>query len=62
MIVTFPGHTHLFLSATSHVNCIDDLINVGYLTECLYQVMMTLHFLNDIINDVESTRKTITTS
>ena len=24
---------------------------------CLYQVMMTLHFLNDITNDAESTQK-----
>ena len=29
-----------------------DLINVSYLTECyLYQVMMTLHFLNDVAID-----------
>ena len=34
------------------------LINVSYLTACyLYQVMMTLHFLNDIANDAESTQK-----
>ena len=40
-----------------------DLINVGYLTEeDLYQVMMTLHFLNDVVNDIESTRKSINTS
>ena len=24
---------------------------------CLYQVMMTLHFLNDVANDAESTQK-----
>ena len=24
---------------------------------CLYQVIMTLHFLNDIANDAESTQK-----
>ena len=30
-----------------------NLINVSYLTACyLYQVMMTLHFLNDIANDL----------
>ena len=23
---------------------------------CLYQVMMTLHFLNDVVNDAESTQ------
>ena len=28
-----------------------NLINVSYLTACyLYQVMMTLHFLNDVAN------------
>ena len=33
-----------------------NLINVSYLTACyLYQVMMTLHFLNDVANDAEST-------
>ena len=32
-----------------------DLINVSYVTACyLYQVMMTLHFLNDVANDAES--------
>ena len=32
-----------------------NLINVSYLTACyLYQVMMTLHFLNDVANDAES--------
>ena len=36
----------------------NNLINVSYLTACyLYQVMMTLHFLNDIANDVELTQK-----
>ena len=35
-----------------------DLINVSYLTACyLYQVMMTLHFLNDVANYAESTQK-----
>ena len=29
---------------------------------CLYQVMMTLHFLNDITNDTESTQKSKITS
>ena len=34
------------------------LINVSYLTACyLHQVMMTLHFLNDVANDTESTQK-----
>ena len=34
-----------------------NLINVSYLTACcLYQVMMTLHFFNDIANDAESTQ------
>ena len=35
-----------------------NLINVSYLTACyLYQVMMTLHFLNAVANDAESTQK-----
>ena len=35
-----------------------DLINVSYLTACyLYQVMMTLQFLNDVAYDAESTQK-----
>ena len=49
--------TH-FLSVTSHINCIVArcLINVVYLTACcLYQVMMTLHFLSDVAYDAEST-------
>ena len=34
-----------------------DLIKVSYLTVCyLYQVMITLHFLNDVTNDAESTQ------
>ena len=35
-----------------------NLINVSYLMACyLYQVMMTLHFFNDVPNDAESTQK-----
>ena len=35
-----------------------NLIKVSYLTACyLYQVMMTLHFLNDVAYDAESTQK-----
>ena len=35
-----------------------NLINVSYLMACyLYQVMMILHFLNDVANDAESTKK-----
>ena len=34
-----------------------DLISFSYLTACyLYQVMMTLHFLNDVAYDAESTQ------
>ena len=34
-----------------------NLINVSYLTACyIYQVMMKLHFLNDVANDAESTQ------
>ena len=40
-----------------------NLINVSYLTACyLYKVMMTLHFLNDVANDAESTQKSKITS
>ena len=40
-----------------------NLINVSYLTACcLYQVMMTLHFLNGAANDAESTQKSKITS
>ena len=55
----------LYLSVTSHTNCIVArcLINVVYLTACcFYQVMMTLHFLNDVANDAESTQKSKITS
>ena len=47
------------LLVTIHINCgvARYLINVGYLTMCLYQVMMTLHFLYDVVNDAESTQK-----
>ena len=40
------------------INCIAArcLINVVY-SMCLYQVMMTLHFLKDVSNDPESTQK-----
>ena len=35
-----------------------NLINVSNLTACyLYQVMMTLHFLNDVAKDAETTPK-----
>ena len=54
-----------FLSVTSRINCIVArcLINVVYLTACcLYQVMITLHFLNDVANDAESTYKSKMTS
>ena len=35
-----------------------NLIHVSYLTACyLYQVMMTLQFLNDVANDTELTQK-----
>ena len=53
------------LSVTSRINCIVArcLVNVVYLTACcLYQVMMTLHFLNDVANDAESTQKSKITS
>ena len=40
-----------------------NLINVSYLTACyLYQVMMTLDFLNVVANDAESIQKSKITS
>ena len=56
---------YIYLSVTSHINCFVArcLINVVYLTACcLYQVMMTLHFLSDVANDAESTQKSKITS
>ena len=53
------------LSVTPNINELfqHNLINVSYLTACyLYQVMMTLHFLNDVANDAESTQKSRITS
>ena len=43
----------LILTALLYV----DLINIAYLTGCVYQVIMTLHFLNDVVSDVESNTK-----
>ena len=61
-----PFHAEYFyLSVTSYINCIVArcLINIVYLTACcLYQVMMTLHFLSDVTNDAESTQKSKITS
>ena len=51
--------SHLILTQLFQHN----LINVSYLMACyLYQVMMTLHFLNDVANDAESTQKSKSTS
>ena len=44
------------ISVTSHINCIvaqchdERCLSHGM---CLYQLIMTLHFLNDVINDIE---------
>ena len=40
------------------------LLNIVYLATymCLYQVMMTLHFFNDVANDAESIPKSKITS
>ena len=57
-----PGQEWYFILS---VTCIVArcLINVVDLTACyLYQVMMTLHFLNDVANDAESTYKSKITS
>ena len=53
------------LSVTANIYWLfqHNLINVSYLTACyLYQVMMTLYFLNDVANDAESTQKSKITS
>ena len=52
-----------FLSVTSHINCctLPDK-RCLYQCMCLYQVMITLHFLNDVANDAASTQKLIITS
>ena len=58
-------YKELLLSVTSHTNRI-----VGSWPDkrclshcmCLYQVIMTLHFLNDVVNDIESMRIPIITS
>ena len=43
----------LVLNALLHV----DWHTLSISRMCLYQVMMTLHFLNDVANDAESTQK-----
>ena len=44
----------IVLSVTAHINALSHvgLINVVY----LYQIIMMLHFLNDVLNDIKSTR------
>ena len=55
----------VYLSAASTINCIvarwpdKRCLSQGM---CLYQVMMTFHFLNDVVNDAESSQKSINTS
>ena len=52
----------LYLSVTSHTNCIvahwpdKCCLSQGM---CLYQVIMMLNFLNDVVNDIESTWNSI---
>ena len=52
-------HKDNILSVTAHSNCIvtswPDKCCLSH-GMCLYQVIMTLHFLNDIVNDIESTK------
>ena len=62
---SFFDRVYSYLSVTSYINCIVArcLINVVYLTACAFiQVMMTLHFLNDVASDAESTQKSKITS
>ena len=48
--------TYFFLSVTSHICMLPDKRCLSH-GMCLYQVIMTLHFLNDVANDAESTQK-----
>ena len=48
------------LSVTSHINCIAAPCLIHSM--CLYQAMMTLHFLNNVAYDAESTQQSIITS
>ena len=53
------------LSVTSHINCIVSRCpDQCWLSQgmCLYQVMMTVYFLNDVANDAESTQNLISRS
>ena len=51
----------VYLSITIRINCMQPctLPDKHCLSHgmCLYQVMMTLHFLNDVANEAESTQK-----
>ena len=48
----FISHPYILTELFQH-----NLINVSYITAgYLYQVMMTLHFLNYVANDAESTQ------
>ena len=56
---------NMFLSVTSRINSIvASWPNKRCLSQgiSIYQVMMTLHFLNDVANDTESTQKSMITS
>ena len=62
-----PHDLNMYLSVTLILTELfqHNLIKVSYLTACyLYQVMnlMTLHFLNDVANDAESTQTSEITS
>ena len=54
-----PSQTYDEVTVTSHINYI---VARPHDKRCLshsmhlYQVTMTVHFLNDVVNDVESTR------
>ena len=52
-------HINCFLSVTIHINCSVAccLINVVSHGMCLYQVIVTLHFLNVVANVAELTQK-----
>ena len=63
LLNTWVGFDRTFIDV-SLINCIvvcwSDKHWLSH-SMCLYQVMMTLHFLNDVANDAESTQKSIIT-
>ena len=65
MCKVYSDAVAFILSVTSHINCIVARCLIKRCLShgmCLYQVMMTLYFLNDVANDAELTQKSKITS